>query len=259
MKAQTYHQIYHYCIRLLVLPKIAFITLYLDASNLGEPSVIQIRPSMVNWNMETNWESQYFSQGRDNLDGAPLSTITVDFEEGHFSGGFWFGQSTGVDYREYQSFLGFSESFGIVDVSLNATQVQIVETDEFDQELGVSLSLGSVRGIDLVMDSYYSVESDGWFGEFGISKHLEYFENFHYDVHASVGYNMGYISEGHLGMNNAELVWTFEYHVNPTMSVVGYSGYSWALGAKNAFEGDRCLQNSVRYGFGFSIAFEKRS
>lgn len=259
MSKETTRGIYRFCIWFLVTTQIPCMVTSLSADTFGEPSPIQIRPNIVNWKMETNWESQYFSQGRDNLDGAPLSTVTVGFEENKFSGGFWFGQSTQVDYREYQSFLEYTESFADIDVTLNATQVQFVGTDETDQELGLSLVWNEVAwGVSLALDSYYSVESEGWFGEIGFSKHLEYFEKLHYDISASLGYNMGYVSDGHLGINNAELVWAFEYHMNSRVSVVGYTAYSWALGSQNTCDGDQCLQNSLRYGFGFRMAFDKR-
>ena len=226
-------------------------TAFSFSSLMAEPSLIRIAPNAIDWKMETSWESGYYSQGRDNLDGADLSTVLVDFEEDKIAGGFWFGQSPQADYEEYQAFLAYTETLGAFDISLGLAQVQILGTDESDQEIGFSFATTEgLFGVSIVLDTYYSFAADGWFGELSLSRHLEYFEDFHYEVSAILGYNMGYIRDGHLGFNHAEVAWGFEYHVNPRISVVGYSAFSWALGTQLSCDGDKLFVQ--RYAIWFS-------
>ena len=48
------------------------------------------------------WESRYFSEGRDALDGKSLWTGSVELGYKHFSGGVWYGRSSNHAYNELQ-------------------------------------------------------------------------------------------------------------------------------------------------------------
>ena len=52
--------------------------------------------------MHGGWESRYFSEGRDALDGKSLWVGSFEFGYDHFSGGVWYGRSSNHSYDELQ-------------------------------------------------------------------------------------------------------------------------------------------------------------
>ena len=48
------------------------------------------------------WESRYFSEGRDALNGKSLWAGSFELGYDHFSGGVWYGRSSDHSYDEWQ-------------------------------------------------------------------------------------------------------------------------------------------------------------
>ena len=62
------------------------------------------------------WDSHYFSEGRDNLDGDSLWAASLELAWEHLSVGAWYGISPDQDYDELQLSLAVTQSFGEMDV-----------------------------------------------------------------------------------------------------------------------------------------------
>ena len=63
--------------------------------------------------LDAGWESRYFSEGRDALDGKSLWTGALSLGYNHFSGGVWYGRSSSHNYDELQYNLSLSEKLVI--------------------------------------------------------------------------------------------------------------------------------------------------
>ena len=58
------------------------------------------------------WESRYFSEGRDALEGSSIWTGSIELGYDHLSGGVWYGRSSNHRYDELQYSLNLSEETG---------------------------------------------------------------------------------------------------------------------------------------------------
>src|SRR6056300_130761 len=66
----------------------------------------------LEFHTHAGWESRYFSEGRDALDGKSLWAGSVELGYDHFSGGVWYGRASNHQYDEWQYNLSLSEELG---------------------------------------------------------------------------------------------------------------------------------------------------
>ena len=60
----------------------------------------------VEWHAHLGWESRYFSEGRDALDGDSLFVGTIETGWRHFAGGIWYGRSRALVWIGTMRFRG---------------------------------------------------------------------------------------------------------------------------------------------------------
>ena len=117
------------------------------------------------------WESNYFSEGRDSLDGDSL--VAGSFEMGweHLAGGVWLGTSPDQDYDEMQLTLALTQSFGDFEFYGGYTHLRFPSDGSHDNEIGAGFVWsGLPMDVELSADAYYSFNADGYFAEIAASR-----------------------------------------------------------------------------------------
>ena len=203
------------------------------------------------------WDSRYFSEGRDALDGDSLLSTSIEFGWKHFSGGIWYGNSPDQRYDELQVSLAFTQCIGDkFEYYLAYTHLQFPFEDAHDDELSIGFTLSGLPcDFELSTDITYSFEADGYFAEIAASKEFEVSEPLTLSLSGIFGINEGYVSDGHDGANHFALQLGLEYALSDKVSVVAHTTYSWALDEDSSAPGDDQLVDFFHGGIGLQWSF----
>lgn len=202
------------------------------------------------------WESRYFSEGRDALDGDSL--IAGSFELGwkHLAAGVWYGTSPDQEYDELQLTLALTQTFGDFEVYGGYTHLRTPFDGAYDDEIGAGISWsGLPMDWELAADIYYSFDADGYFAELGASREFEITEELSLGFSGVFGMNQGYVSDGHDGANHFALGIGLEYALNECLSLAAHASYSWALDRDRDLPGDELLTDFFHGGVGLEWSF----
>lgn len=202
------------------------------------------------------WDSRYFSEGRDNLDGSSLISGGLDIAGEHFGAGVWFGFSPDEDYDELQLSLSLSESVGAFDFYVSYTYLHFEFENSDDNEVGVGTAWsGSPLDIGLAIDFNYSFAANGYFVEVTANKAVEITDQLALDFSVPFGVNQGYVSDGHDGGNYIACSVALEYALSDAISIAAHTSYSWELGSDANLAGDDQLVDFFHAGVGLTWAY----
>ena len=148
------------------------------------------------------WESRYFSEGRDALDGESMWTGTLEIGYDHFSGGIWYGESSNNLYDEWQYSLALAQQANGFEFYLGYTHLVFAKDDDSDDEWSAGLSYGELPyGLETALDATYSKDAGGTLFEWSTGKEFNPSEEFQLSVSGIFGWNEGYVSDGHDQLN----------------------------------------------------------
>ncbi len=202
------------------------------------------------------WESRYFSEGRDDLDGNSLAITSFELSSTHFTGGIWYGISPDQSYDELQLSLAWTHSIGEVEFYTSYTYLEFPTDDENDNEIGIGLSwAGLPLDIELALDAYYSFDADGTFIETSASRELIATDRFSIDLASVFGINQGFVSDGHDGGNYIALRCAMTYSYSESIALTAHFTQSWELGSDSSLEGDDTLVDLFHAGVGIVWTF----
>ena len=202
------------------------------------------------------WESHYFSEGRDSLDGDSLWTTSLELAWEHLSFGVWYGLSPDQTYDELQLSLGVTQEFGDLEISLGYTHLRFPFENGHDNEIGVGLSWsGMPWDIELASELYYSVDAEGAFGELGVSREFALADQLSLGIEGIFGMNQGYVADGHDGANHIALRVGLGYELTESLTLSAHGVYSWALDRDAAAPDDETLIDFFHGGIGLEWSF----
>ena len=202
------------------------------------------------------WESRYFSEGRDSLDGDSLFVGSFEMGWRHLSGGAWHGYSPDQSYDELQLTLALTQSIGDFEFYGGYTHLRFPFDDSHDNEIGAGFAwYGLPMEFELSADLYYSFEADGYFAEISVGREFTLSECLSLNFSMPFGINQGYVTDGHDGANNLALRLGFEYALSDSISFIGHATHSWALGKDKASPGDDLLTDFFHCGVGLQWSF----
>jgi len=206
--------------------------------------------------LHTGWESQYFSEGRDNLDGDSLWATSSELGWTHFSGGFWYGLSPDQDYDELQLTLGLTETVGDFEFYISYTHLRYPADHLHDNEIGIG---GSWSGLPLELEvaanAYYSFDAEGSFWEVTLNREFGFSDRLTLLGSGIMGVNQGYIPDGHDGANHFALRVGAEYAITQSLAITAHAGYSWALDKDSNLSGDDQLIDFLHGGVNLQWSF----
>lgn len=202
--------------------------------------------------VHTGWESRYFSEGRDALAGKSLWNSSLELGYDHFSGGVWYGRSSDHRYDELQYSLAITQEIRGLRFYAGYTYLVFQKDYESDDEWSVGISYVDLPfSIGTTLDAYYSNDATGTFIEWNNFRNFEITEEISLYLSGSLGWNEGYVSEGHDGLNHFALRSGIQKPLNEQLSVVGHGSYSWAINRDLSLPGDTLLKNFFHIGLGF--------
>ena len=113
------------------------------------------------------WESHYFSEGRDVLDGDSLIVSSVQLGWEFFSSEIWYGTSPDQSYDELQLTVEAAQTIGKFEFYLWYTHYQFPSDNLNDNEIGGGLTIAQLPAeFEVAAEAYYSFDADGFFALF---------------------------------------------------------------------------------------------
>jgi hypothetical protein len=216
--------------------------------------------SLFEWHAHMLWESRYVTEGRDNLSGAGLVSISSEFNVGEtISVVPWFADSPGADYREFNlSFVGGTRLTDDILLYAGYTWLYARAQDESanDDEVSLSLVYEWTENLSAAAVVYHSFNASGTFIETTVRYGASISQTVDYSLQAILGANDGYIIDGHDGLNHFQLRANVEYEPVKNVQLYALAGYTRAINrdAYNYAE-DETLGNFVWGGIGFIYLF----
>jgi hypothetical protein len=205
------------------------------------------------------WESRYVSEGRDNLAGNSITSVSSEFDLGELSILPWLAHSSGADYSELDVNVVYgkklTESLTIYAGYDRIFTRQSGDNDDFN-EVSLGLSYDWLKHVKMSALTYYSFEAEGSFIDASVSYQHTLKKNLDFSVHGKLGANAGYISDGHNGLNHAHLLTSVDYHPLIRLDVYAYLGYNQAINRDaERYAGDGLLGDFIWGGVGFTYRF----
>lgn len=233
----------NYLLSLMRLPLIIFLCTVCGAYGHTPETLVPVGTLNVDnsygWVAYTRFESHYFSEGRDSLDGDSLWVNSIELGLPHLSGGIWYGRSPDQDYDELQLTIAMSKSVGNVTLSAGYTHLQFPFDNSDDNEIGAALTWSDLPlDCELSADVYHSFDSDGLFLEISLCRAIDITEDFNLTVTGLFGMNQGYVPDGHDGANHLVLIAETNMVITDSLSLSTHMAYSWALERDSTLSGD---------------------
>lgn len=204
----------------------------------------------------SGWESRYFSEGRDALNGKSLWNSSLELGYDHLSGGVWYGRSSNHQYDEWQYNFAFSQEIEGYSFYAGYTHLIFTKDDESDDEWSAGISYDGLP-LDLItsLDACYSIDAQGTFFEWSTSREFNFREDLDFSLSGTLGWNEGYVSDGHSGLNFFSLRSGVEKMLSENFSLAGHGVYSWAINPDLNLAGDQGLKDFFHFGLGVEYKF----
>lgn len=210
----------------------------------------------VDGHLHAGWESRYFSEGRDSLDGDSLFASSLEIAWQHLTGGIWYGSSPDQRYDELQLSLALTQSIGDFEFHERYTHLRFPFDDSRDNEIGAGIVWsGLPMELELTADAYYSFAASGIFTEISAAREFSITDQLTLRLSSIFGINQGYVPDGHDGANHVALRLGIDYAVSDSLSIATHGTYSWALGKKHTLPGDDQLIDFFHFGVGLQLSF----
>ncbi len=207
--------------------------------------------------VHADWESRYVTEGRDNLDGNGIFSTTVEAGWKDFTMAGWFGDSPDADYEETNLALAWSRATGDWSYYLSYAWKTFPKDGGHDHEPAAGISwAGLPGGIAANVDAWHSIDASGTFLEFSLAKEFKCSECFALECSVAVGYNEGYVSDGHHGWNHLGFKATGHWHLNKAWSLHATAAWCEAI-HRDTFRhpGDAALGSFGHVGVGIEWTF----
>lgn len=187
-------------------------------------------PTESEVSVKFSFDSLYVSEGRDNLDGKGLFGAAMECAWGPLSCGAWYGSDTGSDYDEMNLHAAYTVLLRDWEVSLAYNHLEFLADNASDEEIGLGIAFKGFAGnVVAHIDLYYSLEAAGTFCESVLSKEQALSDGMTLTSAVAMGFNLGYIAEGHDGANNGAVSLELSKAVGNRLSWSVYAAHSWAI------------------------------
>lgn len=148
------------------------------------------------------WDSQYVSEGRDNLEEGGLFSADVAGAIGSWEVGGFFAEGDAVDYSERNWWVARSVNLGPVDLTASYSYLEFPDDASHDSEYALEFSGIVLSEFASTLAAVYSKEADGLFFEASVEREYKWNDNVTFIPYALVSVNSGYVSDEPNGLNN---------------------------------------------------------
>lgn len=231
-------------------------------AHLPEPS-LPFQPLHAHDALEAHvhfgFDSRYYIEGRDGLDGDSIITTTIELGYEHLALGLWYGISSEQNYDEMQLSAAYTWHLGDFAYYLSWTHFQFFSLfpgSESDNDIGFGISYSELPyDLTLAFDGYYSIGVSGSFLQLSGSREFALTDALSMELVGAFGMNQGYVSDGSDGANHLALSAGFNYEINETISLTAHATQSWALDRNPLAAGDETLIDFFHAGVGVQFSF----
>jgi hypothetical protein len=185
---------------------------------------------VLDFDISAAWDSRYVSEGRDNLAGDSLAGTTIEAAYEGLSVNVWYASSPDTDYREVNVGTAYTLEWNDWEAYVSYTFLRFLSDKENDNEIGAGLSYsGLPAGFAAGVDGYYSFDAEGAFFETYINRECEVADWLTLTPAAVMGWNAGYMADGHDGANHFALVLEAAVPLKTGLELSGNIAYSFAI------------------------------
>lgn len=213
----------------------------------------------IEWHLGVALDSHYVSEGRDNLDGDALFGATLEGAYGGLQGGALYADSPDADYRELNLYVGYGFEANGFEVTFGYTYLDFLSDDADDSEVGAGIAYGDLPfGLTAALEGYYSFEAEGSFLEASLSAEVEVDDRLLLIPSLLLGWNEGYIADGHDGANHFQAALEAVFTVTENIELGLYAAYTRGLETDpGRHPGDALLEDFFYGGIAISLSNQK--
>lgn len=212
-----------------------------------------------NWHAHLLWESRYVTEGRDNLSGKGIYSVSTELNYNDITIVPWIADAINTDYSEFNLNIVYAtkllENLEFF-VGYNHIQARVSGISLNDNEINFDLAYFYDKQFQIVTNIYYSFDAEGAFAEVAIKKGYRIDNKISINLRAVLGFNYGYVVDGHNGINHSQILARVSYQAIDKMEVYVYTSYSLAINRdSNHYTGDELLRDLFWGGAGLSYRF----
>jgi len=211
------------------------------------------------WHAHLLWESRYVTEGRDNLSGKGINSASTEFTYKDINFVPWIASGIDTDYSEFNLNIVYgAKLLDDLEVFVGYNHIQSRESGSSsnDNEINLDLAYFYDNQFQIVTNLYYSFDAQGAFAEVAIKKGYLIDNTLSINLRAILGFNSGYVVDGHNGINHGQLLVRVSYQAINEMEVYAYTGYNQAINRdSNRYTGDELLRDFFWGGVGLSYRF----
>jgi len=202
------------------------------------------------------WESLYFSEGRDALDGKSIWTSSVELGYKHFSGGVWYGRSSNHAYDELQYSISLTQEKNEWSFYAGYTRLVFSKEDESDDEWSFGIAYDDLPySLGTSVDGTFSMDAKGMFYEWSTYREFSISDKSVAVLSGILGLNDDYVSDGHRGANFYALSVGLERNLTDHFVISCHGMQSFAIDRHLNLVGDDQLKDFFHFGLGFQWVF----
>lgn len=221
-----------------------------DPQNTSVPDTPQLL-NQFSASVYCGWDSHYFTEGRDLLDGGSLIIHDLQSSWERLFGQIWYAASPDQSYDELQFMTGVTQTIEGVTIYAGYRHLQFPSDDLNDDEAAVGISVTALpTGLQIAVDAYHSFEADGFFTEVSALWQFAITESLSIKSTGIFGINQGYVGDGHDGANHLALTLGLNYKISDSISIIARLTQSWAIDREPDMPGDEQLVDFFNGGVG---------
>ena len=184
----------------------------------------------ANIELDLSWESQYISQGRNNLDNGGIMWGIASVEKNGWAAFALVGRADQVHYTEWNAGLAYTfhvnENF---DATLGYQRLAFYADEHAsDNELFGSLTYTAISWFIPAVDYTYSTEAAGYFVEISAHSPWQLSQQVSIAPYIVQGFDFQYTSENYNGPNHLQLGIEVEYQLTNNLTLSGHISHTFA-------------------------------
>lgn len=182
----------------------------------------------IQGDLQTQWQSRYVTEGRDNLPGSSLFSVNAGLSAEDLSAGVWQAWEEGGPYRENNLYPEYAPLLGDWRPYANVTYLQFHPDDPDDVEVGAGVSRPLNRIVSVALDGTWSRRAEGSFYGLSLIAEKALAEPLIASLRVTQTLDHGYASKAYNGLNNTEAAVALDWSARDHLDVYAGWQYSWA-------------------------------
>ncbi|MEI6859810.1 MAG: hypothetical protein V5788_08540 [Shewanella sp.] len=205
-----------------------------ESSNLDDSHNVKTLPANeqngTQFIIDLGWNSEYISEGRNNLDSGGITWGTIAAQYGNLNIYVIGGRADDQDYTEWNYGLEYAITLSnTVEMSLGYQRLEFYGDERSsDNELFSTLTYHYQNWLVPSLAYTYSTEADGYFVEVSIHSPWQVNQEFSVTAYITQAFDFKYVTEEHNGVNNFQFGVEAEYLINDRLTLSGHFSHSIA-------------------------------